>query len=1053
MLRYLCFVSFFFSTTVNAQIAKTPVNPATTRADSLHKPLQWRNIGPFRGGRANAIAGVNGLSNIYYTGYTGGGVWKTEDGGLTWRNISDGFFKTSSIGDIAVASSDRNVIYVGTGEHAVRGVMTSFGDGVYKSTDAGRTWKNVGLKNSRHISDVIVHPTNENIVWVAAQGTVHGPNSERGVYKSTDGGATWKRTLFINDSTGIASLTIDPTNHRILYAASWQHQRLPWTVNSGGRGSSLWKSTDGGETWSKINNGLPKLLGKMGVAASAANPQRVFAIVEAEKGKAGLYRSDDGGASWALQSTHNDIVSRSWYYMEVAADPKNENVVYVMNAPLMKSIDGGKTFAPIRVGHGDTHDLWINPDDPQNIALADDGGGEITYNGGRSWSTLNNQPTAQFYRVSVDGRLPYRVYGGQQDNTSVMIKSSSNSGSIGDKDWEPSAGCESAWLAFDPANPEKVYGGCYQGYIEQIDTNTGEGKDIQAYPSLNLAVEPRKMKYRFNWNAPIIASPHNPQTIYHAGNVLLKTSNGGLKWEVISPDLTRNDTAKQGAGGGPLTNEGAGGENYNTIYYVIESPLEKDLIWTGSDDGLVHLTRDGGRTWKNVTPPNLPEGMINSIEVSPHQKGTAYIALNRYKFNDYGAYAFKTTDYGATWQRINNGIEEDDFLKVIREDRKVPNLLYGGAERGFYISHNGGATWQRFQLNLPVVPITDLALHNNDLIAATAGRAFWILDDLSALQQNLPAAKGLKLAQPRPAYHLNTPNSPAAGVLAGRNPADGVTLDYWLPMMVDTATQALTLTITTPSGEVLRTYSSKRDTTYKAYPGGPAVPAVLPVAKGLNRFAWDGRVAAVPDVKDVFVYGDYRGYRVAPGKYKAVLQHKGEKTETEITILPDPSVKADAAAWLAQQAFLKEVTAAIGDMHKAVNEVRQVRQTLQQYNQMLKTLPGNEALLKAGNQLIEKLNAWEANIVETRIKNGQDVINWPSKLNAELFNVKSLADVHDPQLTEGIRQRHADLQKEWTGFKTALQGDLRKEIEEYNKLFREKNLPALILSGSENKTM
>ena len=585
-----------------------------------------------------------------------------------------------------------------------------------------------------------------------------------------------------------------------------------------------------------------------------------------------------------------------------------------------------------------------------------------------------------------------------------------------------------------------------------LDAATGEGKDIQAYPSLNLAVQPKKMKYRFNWNAPIVASPHNPKVVYHAANVLLRTTDGGLKWEVISPDLTRNDSTRQGAGGGPLTNEGAGGENYNTIYYVIESPLEKDLIWTGSDCGLVHITRDGGKSWKNVTPPNLPEGMIHSIEVSPHQKGTAYIAVNRYKFNDYGAYAFKTSDYGATWQRINTGIQEDDFLKVIREDRKIPNLLYGGAERGFYISYNGGATWQRFQLNLPVVPVTDLALHNNDLIASTAGRAFWILDDLSPIQQNLPQSKTIKLAQPRSAYRVNRTNNPIAGVRAGRNPLEGVTLDYWLPAAADTAT--LQLTIVNGSGEVIRTYTNKKDSSFKTYPGGPPAPQTLPAAKGLNRFAWDGRAETIkPDVQDVFVYGDYRGYKVAPGKYKAVLQYKGEKTESDIIILPDPAITADASAWAAQQSFLKEVSNAISEMHRAVIEVRQIKQSLQQYNTLLKNMPGNDDLIKAGNQLIQKLTAWENNIVETRIKNGQDVINWPSKLNAELFNLKSLADTHQPQLTEGVKQRKTDLQTEWQGYKSTLNVELRKEIEVYNQLFRSKNLPALIISPGEAKAM
>lgn len=564
------------------------------------KALRWRNIGPFRGGRSGAVSGVVGNENTYYTGYTGGGVWRTDDAGLNWRNISDGAFKTGSVGDIAVAESDPNVVFAGMGEHAVRGVMTSYGNGVYKSEDGGTTWKNVGLEKTRHISDVVIHPQNPEVVYVAAQGALHGPNPDRGIYKSADGGQTWRKVLYIDENTGASSLSMDMNNPRVLYAAFWQYRRLPWKVESGGPGSSIWKSVDGGETWVKLTEGLPTEMGKIGISVSRANSNRVYAIVEAEKSKAGVYRSDDGGKRWTMMSNDNNLTSRSWYYMEVFADPVDANIVYVLNAPMMRSIDGGRSFNSIDVGHGDTHDLWINPNNNQNMILGDDGGGEISFNAGQSWSTLNNQPTAQFYRVNVDQRFPYRVYGGQQDNTSVVINSRNNSYGITDKDWFEGPGCECAYIAFDPMNPVVMYGGCYQGMIESLDTRTLERKDIMQYPSLNLANPPKEMKYRFNWNAPIVASPHDPSIIYHAANVLFKTTDGGLNWQVISPDLTRNDTTKQGDGGGPLTNEGAGGENYNTINYVIESSLEKDVIYSGSDCGLVHLTRDGGKTWQST---------------------------------------------------------------------------------------------------------------------------------------------------------------------------------------------------------------------------------------------------------------------------------------------------------------------------------------------------------------------------------------------------------------------------------------------------------------------
>lgn len=1040
--------------TAYAQKAKPKTETAaspTTKAD-LFKGLKWRNIGPFRGGRANAIAGSPVDPMVYYVGYTGGGIGKTDDGGTTWKNISDGFFKVGSIGDIAVCETDPNVIYVGTGEHAVRGVMTSYGDGVYKSTDGGKTWKNIGLEKTRHISDVIVHPNNSDIVYVAAQGTVHGANADRGIYKSIDGGTTWKKTLFVDENTGASSLSMDMTNPRILYAATWQHRRYPWKVESGGAGCAVWKSTDAGETWSKIVDGLPKEMGKIGVSVSRANPNRVFAIVEAEKSKAGLYRSDDGGKKWNLQSTDQTITSRSWYYMEVFADPVNADVVYVLNAPMTRSIDGGKTFSTIRVGHGDTHDLWINPKNNQNFALADDGGGEISYNTGRTFSPLNNQATSQFYRVIADNRFPYWVYGGQQDNSSVATPSRNGSFGITDKDWINGPGCESAWVAFnDPNNPELLYGGCYQGQIDVLDTRTSETKDLQEYPSTNLAFAPKKMKYRFNWNAPLINSPHDPKVMYHAANVLFKTTNGGLSWDVVSPDLTRNDTTKQDVSGGPITNEGAGGENYNTIYYVIESPHEAGVIYTGSDCGLVYLTKDGGKNWSNVTPAGLPEGMIHSIEVSAHDKGTVYISASRYKFNDYSNMTYKSVDYGKTWTKIGAGVESDDFIKVIREDKKVKGLLYAGAERGFYISYDGGITFSKFQLNLPVVPVTDLTIRDNDLVAATAGRSFWILDDLGAIQQskgNLDLT--LKIFTPKPTYRLSSVTIPEYfGEIPGlgRNPANGVLLDYYLKEKADTV--KVTLEILDASGKVLRAYTNKKDESFKPYAGGPPAKQTIPAEAGLNRFAWDFRTEALSGVQGVYVYGDYSGYRVAPGKYKARITHKGQSSETDLEIIADPKVTATAADWAAQQEFLKQSGEQFEEVHKNVNKMRQVKKQIETYNESLKDNADAKDIVNTGKELIKKIEKWEGNLIEPRSKNFQDVINFPNKLNSEFLQLRGVADQHDPRLTKGVQDRARDVQADWAKYKQQMQILINSDIDNYNKMFKDKNMPALITETKE----
>lgn len=1031
-----------------AQKSKTSSTPPAPAFNAeWYKGLKWRNIGPFRGGRSNAVSGVVGNEQVYFTGYTGGGLWKTEDAGITWRNLSDGFFKTGSVGDIAVSEADPNVIYVGMGEHAVRGVMTTYGDGVYKSVDGGKTWKNMGLEKTRHISDVVIHPANPDVVFVAAQGPVHGASADRGIYKSTDGGVTWKKVLYVDETTGASSLSMDKTNPRILYAATWQHRRYPWKVESGGAGSSIWKSTDGGETWTKINEGLPKLMGKIGVSVSPVNPNRVYAIVEAEKGKDGLYRSDDGAKKWNHLSSDQNITSRSWYYMEVFADPQNADVVYVLNAPMMKSIDGGKTFQNIRVGHGDTHDLWINPNNNQNMILGDDGGGEITFNGGKSWSPLNNQPTAQFYRVNADNLFPFRVYGGQQDNSSVVIKSRNNSFGITEQDWFEGPGCESAWIAFDPNNPVLMYGGCYQGNIDLLDTRTNERKDIMQYPATNLSYRAKDMKYRFNWNAPLIASPHDPNTIYHAANVIFKTTNGGLNWEIISPDLTRNDTTKQQQGGGPITNEGAGGENYNTIYYLIESVHEKGVMYAGSDCGLVHITKDGGKTWHNITPAGLPECMIHSIEISPHDKATAYISASRYKFNDYSNMTYKTTDYGNSWTKISNGVDTDDFIKVIREDKKVKDLLYAGAERGFYVSFNGGTNWNKLQLNLPVVPVTDLIIQGNDLVASTAGRSFWILDDLSALQQSKGnfGSSAVKLYQPKPTVRYPSVTIPewmgnVPGL--GTNPMDGVVLDYYLKEKADTNTVRLEIFDT--SGKKLRSYINKKDETFKRFPGGPPEPQVIPSEAGINRFAWDFRTETLPAIDNAYVYGDYRGHRVAPGKYRARITFKGETSEAEIEIVQDPNLKVTPADWAAQQQFIQQVESRLNEITAAVNNMRKVKKQIENYNEILKDRADAKDIVTAGKELIKKIDKWEENVVQTKQKNFQDVINFPSKLNTEYFAVRAVADVHDPRITQGARDRFADLEKQWTAYSRQRQDLLEKDIAAFIRMFKDKNIPAII---------
>ena len=1060
----LVFICIFILTGSFAQKknnSQTTVSSETVSPNRFFGPVKWRNIGPYRGGRSVATTGVVNNPLTYYMGTVGGGVWKTEDAGVSWQNISDGQFKTSSVGAIAVAESDANVVYVGMGEHAIRGVMSSYGDGVYKSTDAGKTWQHLGLALTRHISGIRIDPKNPDHVIVAAQGAIYGPGEERGIYKSTDGGKNWKKTLYVDENTGCSDLAMDMNNPRILYAAMWDHRRLPWQVRSGGKGSGLYKSTDGGETWIRLEKGLPKELGKMAIAVSRSNPNKLYAVVESdtEKEQGGVFVSVDAGASWSRVSKDHNTVHRAWYYIEIATDPLNEEVVYVMSSPMLKSIDGGKTFNFMNTPHGDHHDMWINPHNSKNIVVADDGGAVISFNGGQTWSTQRNQPTSQFYRVNADNLFPYNVYGGQQDNTAVKIASRTTYNYVIDeRDWTYSAGGESAFLAFDPNNPRYVMGGSYQGTIEVLDQELMEGKPVMEKPLQYQSLQPKNMRYRFNWNAPIICSPHDPTTFYHGGNVLFKTTNLGKTWQPVSPDLTRNDNSRMGVGGAPYTNEGAGGENYCTISYILESPHEKGVIYTGSDDGLVQLTRDGGTTWTNITPAGLPECLINSIEVSPHDKATAYIATTRYKFNDFTPAIYKTTNYGQSWIKISNGIPNGAYTRVVREDQERKGLLYAGTETGLYISYDGGMQWTNFQLNLPVTPITDLKLHQGDLIAATAGRSFWILDDIGLIRQFDAATiskNELNLFKPENGYRVSggsqldkvvseEPEGPQPTGTAGTNPSTGIVIYYQLPLKMDSAT-VLTLEILDANNNSVRKYSSKANEKFAAYPGGPTPDPLLTTKGGLNRFVWDLRYPTLPGVTGVYIEGSYRGHKAAPGEYKVILKMGDKERTSSFTLLPDPRIKATAADYALQHQTLTTIETGVKDIHLSVTAIRKAREQINYLIELIGEEPGLKDVVDAGKSLVKEITTWEEKLVQPKSKSYDDIINFENKLSADYIFLRGETDANIPYVTDGQQEVLKELDSKWAALKNELK-TVTLHIESFNTLCSEKKLEKITIA-------
>ncbi len=1036
-------------------------------SDAL-KVLQWRQIGPFRGGRVSAVAGVASQPMVFYFGGTGSGVWKSTDGGINWEPISDGsVFGTGSVGAIGLSDSDPNTIYVGMGENPIRGNV-SHGDGVYKSTDGGKTWKHVGLEDTRQIARVRVHPKNPDIVYVAAQGHVWAPNADRGVFRSTDGGKTWKKVLFRSDKAGASDLIIDPTNPNILYAGFWEVYRKPWTLESGGAGSGILKSMDGGDTWTELtrNPGLPRgVIGKVGITVSPANPDRLWALVEADDG--GVFRSDNGGRTWTKTNDQRNLRQRAWYYSRIYADPKNADEVYVLNTGFYRSNDGGRTFTGIGVPHGDNHDLWIAPEDPNRMIESNDGGANVSFNGGRSWSE-QDQPTAQFYRVALDNDFPYHIYGAQQDNSTVRIASRTNEGGITTSDWFDVGGGESGWIAPSPKDSEIVFAGSYDGLITRYDHRTGQLRDINPYPNNPMGWGAGDIKHRFQWNFPLVFSPNDPNTLYSASQVLFKTTNEGQSWQAISPDLTRNDKSKQAASGGPITKDNTSIEYYDTIFTVMESPVQAGQIWVGTDDGLVQLTRDGGKNWSNVTPPGsmMPEWIqINSLDASPFEAGTAYVAATMYKYDDYKPYLFKTSDYGKSWKKITNGIPDGAFTRVIREDPNKRGLLYAGTETGIYISFDDGANWQSMQLNLPLVPITDLAIHKREkeLVAATQGRAFWIFDDLPALHQMMDAggfaaASQTKLFKPKESYRMAGGGGFALPPTAtiGRNPAGGVVVYYSLKAR---PTTDLVLEFLDSTGK-----SVNKFTTRLPRPGGQGqggspdqtaaggdegffgggAPARATTDVGLNRFVWDLRYPDATRFPGMILWaGQTQGPRIVPGNYQVKLTVDGQTMTENFEVKGDPRLSTTAADYAKQLDLSLKIRDKLTETHNAIIQIRDVKK---QIDDLVKRVgPQSKPITDAGNSLTKKLTEVEEALYQTKNQSSQDPLNFPIRLNnklAALMGVVSRSETppNDQSVevfNELSGQIDAQLQK--------LSQIMKTDVPAFNQLVKDQNIPAIVV--------
>ena len=1015
----------------------------------IYEAMKWRLIGPFRGGRVLAVTGIPSQPNSYYFGAVSGGVWKTTDGGMTWDPVFDKQ-SVSSVGAIAAADSDPNVLYVGTGEACIRGNI-SYGDGVYKTVDGGKTWTNVGLKDSRHIGALIVHPKNPDVVFVAALGHAYGPNEERGIFRTRDGGKTWEKVLYVNDRTGGIDVVFDPQNPHVVFAAMWEGYRTPWSLNSGGDKSGLYRSADDGSTWKLIKgNGMPDgPLGRIGVSVAGGDSNVVYALIEANKG--GLYRSNDGGEHWELINEDHRFRQRAWYFTHVWADTKNPNTLYIANTGLYRSIDGGKTFDRIPAPHGDHHGLWIDPDNPSRMINGNDGGATISVDGGKSWSTQMNQPTAQFYHVTADNDFPFRIYGAQQDNSTVGILTRSDRGFIDRADWDPVGGGESGYIAVDPRDSNIVYAGSYFGFITRFDRRTGQNQNVQQWPDDPDGHNASALKYRYTWTMPIVFSPQDSGTLYNAAQYVFRSHDGGHSWETISPDLTRNDKSKQQDSGGPITRDQASIEFYDVVFTVAESPKQKGVIWAGTDDGLIQLTRDDGKTWSNVTPKGIAEwSLISLIEASPWDAGTAYAAVDTHKLDNFKPYIFKTTDFGKTWTQITAGIPDGAYVHAVREDPGHKGLLFAGTETGIYVSFDEGAHWQSLQLNLPNSPVHDMVIHGQSLAVATHGRAFWILDDISALRQadSSIAASDAHLFAPSPTIRSRMGHMNRRRYAIGENPPDGTTLYYYLK---EQPKDPIKLEILDSSGKTIRSYTSEEKKEESAGEEWERdEPAQhIPAKAGLNLFTWDLRYQEPVKIpKAVYDEGQPAGPLVLPGKYDVRLTVAGKSSTLPVDVSLDPRVKTSSADFQKQFDLMLKLRDREEEMNKTVLSIRDLRTQLLTLEKRLgaanhgKT-DANKPLIDQSAALRKKITETEDELINSKATASEDELHYPTKLNSKFGYLTAAVDSADAAPTEGELGVFAELDGQLEAQLAKWREVTAKDLPAFNDSLRSAGIPVV----------